>query len=185
MMHLNRDLVDKIGVKQYLSPDRLETVSLSIMMDTRMRDHHSHGLQPNFHEIPTFLDTQLFYGNLLLILTIDGSTIIPFNHRQYEIILKNHVNNSIYPTERNNSNSYDISSLGTTPTSEVMSISDDEIELEPMDISSENCDDNDDDDDDDNDPPKNDKLRRRPKLLDICINPQKMCSRTLPMRPVF
>jgi hypothetical protein len=73
-----------------------------------------------------------------------------------------------------------------------MSISenDDEIEFEPMEISTDNCldDDYSEEDicsDEEKTPVKGAARQRRVKILDICLNPQKMCSRPLPMRPVF
>jgi len=85
MMHLNTDLVARLEVSQHLSPSRVETVSVSLLLDRRSK--HAQ-LEPNYHEIPRFLDTQLFYGNVLVILTIDGCTVIPLCRAQYDLILQ-------------------------------------------------------------------------------------------------
>lgn len=168
MMHLSREMTDEIGVTPYLSRDRVETVSLSLLMDGRLRNGNPTGggtLFPNFHEIPRILDTQLFYGNLLMILTIDGSTILPLTRYQYDCILNHHVNHSM-----------DNAVFGTTPgtsSSEPMSISsgDDYDDIESMDISLESF------------SPDGFTTPSPAEYLNITLNPQRMRNR--PVRPVF
>ena len=60
-------------------------MSVSLLLDERNKAGYK--LQPNFHNIPTLLDTQLFFGALLLIMTVDGTTIVPFDFAQYQSIL--------------------------------------------------------------------------------------------------
>jgi hypothetical protein len=191
MMHLGPEMVSELELNPYLARDRKETISLSLLIDARLRGvsekmNPCKRLAPNLHEIPNHLDTQLFYGNLLLILTIDGSTILPLKKGQYHAILNNHVNHSISMPRNHTifcSSSYEFSSLGTTPTSDVMdmSISDEEVEIESMDCFSNDEYENEEYQQDTPSPPK-------PEFLNICLNPHKLDksrSRSIPVRPVF
>jgi len=198
MMHLSADMVEEIGVRRYLTRNRVETVSLSLLMDARLKSTGNRStllhLEPNFHEIPPLLDTQLFYGNLLLILTIDGSTIIPLNKRQYHTILNSHVTDSISrqsTTKRTlfGSSSYEFSCTPDSGSAEPMSISD--IEIESMDCSSDES-----DDESDGSPACTSSRRRvkfcdtksskKKEFLNICLNAQPTIQRrALPVRPVF
>lgn len=217
MMHLPREMARDIGIMAHLSSDHIETISLSLLIDKRIQNITTVSsfiaggtdcIPPNFHEIPKLLDTQLFYGNLLVILTIDGTTILPFDINQYHQILKNQ-----YPTNQssfnNTNNNYSFFSITPTSeqatTSDPMSISsggdcgdddeeyffdDDEMQIESMNISES------DDEDEESSTPislssgrsgLNGPAGKRQKFLDICLKSSSRTPASLPrpIRPVF
>lgn len=222
MMHLPRELARDIGILSHLSRNYVETVSLSLLIDKRLENINTVSsfmaaggdcIPPNFHEIPKLLDTQLFYGNLLVILTIDGTTILPFDMDQYRKILKNQ-----YPINPSSSSfHHSMSAFSTTPTnseqttsaSDPMSISaecaegigdffpDDEVDFESMDISDDVAEGEGDifnnslisfSSDDEKTPISSRRKsgRHSLKFLDICLK-SKTCSLGIPrpIRPVF
>lgn len=66
-----------------------KTLSLSLLCDARFSDStlSDNGRHCNYHEIPQAMDSQLFFGDILMILTLDGSTIIPLSHEEYRYIV--------------------------------------------------------------------------------------------------
>ncbi len=80
-----------------------QTLSLSLLCDTR----HFSGIEHhNFHEIPKVLDTQLFFGNLLVILTIDGGRILPLTPAQYQELLQMDLKQVLSTLPQRSSHSY-------------------------------------------------------------------------------
>ena len=179
MMHLDASLVQRLGISQYLSRSRNETVSLSILLDTRTRGQHRNlKLEPNLHEIPRFLDTQLFYGNLLLLLTLDGCTILPLCKSQYDVILRENTFNHPSTDLVSSCSPVVDSSFGTSPASDnnllCLSDSEDDDDVESMDISFEQ---DEDDQDEDN---------VTPQFLNFSFHPGNQSFNVRrPVRPVF
>lgn len=89
------------------------TISLSLLQGNHDHGQHQIG-NCNFHEIPKALDTQLFYGNLLMILTIDGSTIIDLSQTQYNSLLNADISEAMTTFARTSSrgSSSEVSPLG-------------------------------------------------------------------------
>lgn len=159
MMHIvDVETIGKI-ISGPILPDML---TVSLLLDERLKSN-GHHLSPNFHELPKQLDTCLFYGALMIILTIDGSTIIPFNRVQLKTLLNSgsvfsHVTTPIVSPETGNSlirpfisNTINgLANLGPSTggprrivmpsfsdDEDDMQLSDDELGLRPMEISDE------------------------------------------------
>lgn len=82
MMHLSASIVQQLF-------GRVDaTVSLSLLRDSRTPRKGD----CNYHEIPRALDTQLFFGDIMMVLTANGTTILPLTATQYKLILDADVN---------------------------------------------------------------------------------------------
>ena len=78
MIHLSEIIKTKLIGKSN------KTLSLALLKN---KEHSCNSKDCNFHELPQGLDTQLFYGNLMIILTLDGTNIINLSPIQYKNIV--------------------------------------------------------------------------------------------------
>lgn len=94
MIHLTSTMTRTLGMRFGDA-----TVSLSLLCDARFGNSGNGGKRDmkfcNFHEIPKALDTQLFFGNILMILTLDGSTIVNLDEAQYRNLLNMNLKKSL------------------------------------------------------------------------------------------
>lgn len=90
MAHLPREVTWRLQEMYNSKPENI-TLSVSLLMDKRNQQGFS--LQPNYHEIPRLLETQLLFGNLMCILTIDGCRVVNMTERMLKHILNLEVTN--------------------------------------------------------------------------------------------
>lgn len=111
MLHLTNPTIRS----QIIGGDPKATVSLSLLRDCRFTDQACAIMNDattacNFHEIPRALDTQLFYGDIMMILTIDGSTIVSLTPAQYALIMDSDMNEALttlpFPTTKSSRTSF-------------------------------------------------------------------------------
>jgi hypothetical protein len=98
MMHLAPELIARYmpRVQSHLTPGKCEIVSLSMLIDARTKNavDASYWLPKNTHDLPLPLRTDgVIYGNILLLLTIDGSTILPLSRHEFQSIVDDHDTN--------------------------------------------------------------------------------------------
>jgi hypothetical protein len=97
MMHLAPELIARYlpRVQSHLTPGKCEIVSLSMLIDARTKNavDASYWLPKNTHDLPLALRTDGIYGNILLLLTIDGSTILPLSRHEFQSIVDDHDTN--------------------------------------------------------------------------------------------
>jgi hypothetical protein len=85
MTHLTHEMSQRLLRLFNVRPNDPVTLSLSLLMDQRCRQGQK--LQPNYHELPRFLETQLLFGHLMCLLTVDGCRVINMNEAVLKQIL--------------------------------------------------------------------------------------------------
>lgn len=107
MVHLSSTLKKHL-LGRSASTYENQTLSLSLLCDSKhLLNFGGGGLSEcNYNEIPRVLDTQLFFGNLLVILTIDGSKILPLTPAQYQELLQVDLKQVLNTLPQRSSHSY-------------------------------------------------------------------------------
>lgn len=70
-------------------------LSLALYSCPRQVSKSTRRQECNLHEIPKSLDTQMFYGNMLMVLVVDREKVISITQEQYQKILRADVENAL------------------------------------------------------------------------------------------
>lgn len=129
MTHLSKDLTWRLQEMLGSKPENI-ILSISLLLDRRNKNG-GFMLQPNYHEIPRMLETQLLFGNLMCIMTIDGCRVVNMTERMLKHILNLEVTNITTPLNSPVHKSY--TNFMSTPKSSMFE--NDDGECCPMDMS--------------------------------------------------